>query len=155
MGPPTPTGGFTLIEIMMALVLFAIAAGIGFLGMSGFNEATVADRAAKAITSDVTLTRSYAIQRQGPVSLAADEANRSYAIRDESTGDTLKVRSYAADTDLPLTRLDVQTADDALTFNARGLIQGGASVTILVERLDSGQQIEVTPLGRTKVTSAP
>lgn len=141
----------------MALVLFAIVTGIGFLGMRGFNEATVADRAAKAIASDVTLTRSYAIQRRSTVALVADEGNRTYAIRDEgvSPPDTLKVRSYAADSDLPLTRLDVQTGGDDLAFNARGLLVGGSSVTVLAERFGSGQQVEITPLGRTRVTQAP
>lgn len=148
-----PTGGFTMVELLIAITLLGIVGGIGFVGMRGFNESTVADRAATAIASDVALTRSYAIQRRSTVTLVADEANRSYAIRDGA--DTLVVRSYAADTDLPLTRLDVQTTGDELSFNARGLLVGTSSATILVERLDSGKQVEMTALGRTRVTAAP
>lgn len=148
-----PTDGFTMVELLIAITLLGIVLGIGFAGMRGFNESTVVDRAATAIASDVTLTRSYAIQRRSTVSLVADEANRSYAIRDGA--DTLEIRSYAADTDLPLTRLDVQTGGDELSFNARGLLVGTGNATILVERLDSSQKIEVTALGRTRVTAAP
>lgn len=150
----SPRDGFTLVELLIAITLLGIALGIGFTGMRGFNESSVVDRAATAIASDVTLARSHAIQRRSTVTLAADEANRRYEIRDVSTGELLESRSFAADTDLPLTRLDIQTAGDALTFNARGLLVSG-NATVLVERLDTGKQIEVSALGRTRTTAAP
>lgn len=147
--------GFTLVELLMAVVVFGIALGIGFVGMRGFNESTGVDRAGTAIASDVTLARSYAIQRGEPVSLGADEVNRTYTIHVESSGDVLESRSHSAASDLPLTRLDVQTGDDELTFNSRGLLVGGSNVTVLVERDGTGKEIEVTPLGRTNITAAP
>ncbi|MFW6193740.1 MAG: pilus assembly FimT family protein [Gemmatimonadota bacterium] len=150
-----PRAGFTMVELLIAIAILGIVLGIGFMGMRGFNESTVVDRAATAIASDVTLTRSYAIQRRSTVAIVADEANRSYEIRDESTGDVLQTRSFAADTDLPLTRLDIQTSGDELKFNARGLMVGSGNATILLERLDTGKQIEVSALGRTRVTAAP
>lgn len=151
----SPRRGFTMVELLIAMTLLGIVLGIGFTGMRGFNESTVVDRAATAIASDVTLTRSHAIQRRSTVTLAADEANRRYEIRDVATGDVLESRSFSADTDLPLTRLDVQTPGDALTFNARGLLVSSGSATILIERLDSGQEIEISALGRTRTTAAP
>lgn len=151
----SPRQGFTMVELLIAITLLGIVLGIGFVGMRGFNESSVVDRAATAVASDVTLTRSYAIQRRSTVTMAADEANRRYEIRDASTGDVLEVRSFAADTDLPLTRLDVQTAGDALTFNARGLLVSGGTATILVERMDTGKQVEVSALGRTRITATP
>lgn len=152
-----PADGFTMIELLIAMVIFGIVVAVGFMGMRGFNESSVVDRAATSIASDVTLTRSYAVQRRSTVALVADEANRRYAIRDEgeSPPDTLKVRSFQADTDLPLTRLDVQAAGDELTFNSRGLLTGGSNVKILVERLGTAQEITVTALGRTSIAPAP
>lgn len=151
----SPQAGFTLVELLIAIALLGIVLGIGFTGMRGFNESTTVDRAATAIAADVTLARSHAIQRRSTVTLAADEANRRYEIRDVSTGDVLESRSFSADTDLPLTRLDIQTTGDALTFNARGLLVSSGNATILVERLDTGKQIEVSALGRTRTTAAP
>lgn len=152
---PCPGAGFTMVELLIAITILGIVLGVGFMGMRGFNESTVVDRAATAVASDVTLTRSYAIQRRSTVTMAADEANRRYEIRDTSTGDLLESRSFSAGTDLPLTRLDIQTTGDALTFNARGLLVTGGNATILVERLDTGKQIEVSALGRTRTSAAP
>lgn len=154
---PARATGFTLIELVMAVALFGIIVAVGLTGMRSFNESTVVDRAATAIASDVTLTRSYAVQRRSTVSMVADEADRTYAIRDEgeSPPDTLQVRSFSAGTDLPLTQLDVQTSGDGLAFNARGLLVAGSNVTILIERLGTAKEIQITPLGRTVVSTAP
>lgn len=134
------------------MVLLAIVLGIGFRELRGFNETTIVDRAASSIAADVSVARSHAVQRGDDVSLVAEESDRRYVIRDETTGEILKVRSHSAGTDLPLTRLDVQTADDRLTFNSRGLLVSGGSVDIVIERLDSGKRIRVTPLGRSSIS---
>lgn len=150
--PAARSRGFTLIELLMALTLLAIVLGVGFRELRGFSETTIADRAARSIASDVSVTRSYAVQRGNDVSLAAQESDRRYVILDEATGDTLKVRSHAASSGLPLTLLDVQTSDDRLTFNSRGLLASGSSVDIVVARFDSGKKIHVSPLGRSSIS---
>ena len=145
--------GLTLIELLMAMVLLAIVLAVGFQGLQAFNESAVPDRAATAIAGDVTLTRSYAIQRGESVSLVADEANRSYEIR-TSGGDVLQRRSFDASTDLPLTVLDVMTAGDDITFNSRGMLAGGvSSVTVELARFETGRRIRVNALGRTRITT--
>lgn len=144
--------GFTLIELLMALTLLGIILGVGFRELRGFNETTIADRAASSIASDVSVARSYAVQLGNDVSLEADESARRYVVRDERTGDTLKVRSHAGSTDLPLTRLDVQASDDRITFNSRGLLRSGGAVDIVAERFDSGKRIRVSPLGRSSIS---
>lgn len=145
--------GLTLVELLMAMVMLAILMGIGIQGLRAFSQSTVPDRAAAAIAGDITLTRSYAIQRGEDVSLVADEANRSYDIR-TSGGDVLQRRSFSASTDLPLTMMDVMTSDDDLTFNSRGMLTGGmSSVTIDIARFDSEKRIRVNALGRTRVST--
>lgn len=149
----TDQKGLTLVELLMAIVVFAILVGIGFQGLQAFTRTAIPDRAASAIAADVTLARSYAIQRGEDVTLVADEANRSYEVR-TAGGDVLHQRSFAASTDLPLTTLDVRTADDDLTFNSRGMLSGGvSSVTIGIARFDVGRRIEVNALGRTTVST--
>lgn len=150
------TAGFTLIELMIVIVMLGIMLAIGLQGFRQYNESTTVDRAVNSIMADVTLTRSYAVQRRRNVSLVADEADRTYAIRDESSGDTLVVRSFSATSDLPLTLLDVQTGDDEVTFNSRGLLAGGLSgVDIDVGRLDRERRIQINAMGRTKMTAVP
>lgn len=145
--------GLTLIELLMAMVMLAILLGIGFQGLQAFNESAIPDRAATAIAGDITLTRSYAIQRGQDVSLVADEANRSYEIQ-TAGGDVLQRRTFSASTDLPLTVLDVQTGSDEITFNSRGMLTGGlSSATIDIARFDTERRIQVTALGRTRVTT--
>ena len=148
-------GGFTLVEMLLAVVLFGIVMGVGFSGLRSFNESSIVDRASRTVASDVTLTRSHAIRRREGVSLVADESGRSYAIREAASGDTIVVRWFGGDSDLPLTTLDVQTGDDSFTFNARGLLAGGAQVDVEVERLGKAKRIRITPLGRTHITVAP
>ena len=147
--------GFTLVEMLMAVVLFGIVMGVGFTGLRSFNEASIVDRASRTVASDVTLTRSHAIRRRADVSLVADESGRSYAIREAASGDTILVRWFGGGSDLPLTTLDVQTGGDSFTFNARGLLAGGAQVDVEVERLGKAKRIRITPLGRTHITVSP
>ncbi len=160
--PPRTTeqGGFSLIEVLMVLILLSIVLGIGAQGMQGFNEASTATRAANAVAGDITLTRSYAVQRLSEVRLIADEAARTYAIVDVGANpdDTLLTRRFSASSDLPLTRLDVGTGGNHVAFNSRGMVVTGGSVgtdTIEVERLDSGRRIVISPLGRTRVETLP
>lgn len=157
--PGSGAAGFSLLEMLIVLVLFSIALGIGAQGLQDFNEAETVERAARAIAGDVTLTRSYAVQRRSEVRLVANESQRSYEIVDVGADpdQTLARRSYSASSDLPLTRLDVQTAGDHLAFDPRGMLGGGSggSETIEIERLGSGRRIVVGPLGRTHVEVLP
>ena len=146
--------GLTLVELLVAIVMLAILVGLGFQGLLAFTRSAVPDRAATAIAGDVALTRNYAIQRGVDVALVADEANRTYEIRTSPGGEVLQARSFSASTDLPLTVLDVATAGDALTFNSRGMLDGGlSSVTIDVGRFGDRKRIRVTALGRVDVTT--
>lgn len=145
--------GFTLVELLMAMVMLAILMGLGFQGLRAFNQSAVPDRAASAIAGDIALTRSYAIQRGEDVSLVADEANRSYMIR-TAGGEVLHRRSFSASTDLPLTVMDVMTSGDDIAFNSRGMLTGGmSSATIEIARFESEKRIQVNALGRTRVTT--
>lgn len=148
--------GFSLFEVLIVLILLSIVLGIGAQGMSSFNESGTVERAANAIAGDVTLTRGYAVQRLSEVRLRADEADRSYEIVDVGANPevVLATRSYAASSDLPLTRLDIQTTSDNVAFNSRGMLITGGSIgtdVIEIERLGAARRITVTPLGRTHV----
>lgn len=147
------TAGFSMIEVLLVIVLLSIVMGVGFTELRQYNETTIVDRASRTLASDVSLTRSYAVRRREDVTLEADEGGRSYAIRAGS--DTLQMRWFRASSDLPLTKLDVQTTGDTFTFNARGLLVGGGQVDVEVGRLGKEKRIRISPLGRTEITTLP
>lgn len=146
----TDTAGFTLIELLIVLTIAAVVLGVGTNSYREFTEAQIAAKAARQVAGDVTLTRSYAIRRRSNVSLVADEATRSYVIRD-AAGQVLLGRSYAAGSDLPLTSLDVATSGDSLTFNSRGLLVGLAAAEIDLARYERSATVETNALGRNRI----
>lgn len=144
-------GGFTVVELLIAIVVLGIIVAVGVSAYSDFRRASTVRRAAEAVAGDIVLTRSYAVQRRRNVSLVADEAARTYDIRSPG-GPTYAERSFAADTDVPLTMLDVVTAGDSVTFNSRGLKVTTGTDSISVGRLGEELRVKLNAMGRTKIT---
>lgn len=149
--PGIPAAGFTLVELLIVVVLLGIVLSIGVQGFRSFASANRVQQAAEAVAADATMTRLFALQRRETMEMAFDEAARSYAIRVRSSGDTLQTQSYSGG-DLPLTRLDVD-GGSVLEFNARGLLSGGATVSIEVESLGESRRVDVSAMGRTRVVN--
>lgn len=143
--------GFTIIELLIAIVMTGVLLALVYGGYRQFNEATVVKKAAGLLGADVALARSYAIQRRSNVSLVADETARGYAIRDTS-GVVLAQRSFDRTSSLPLDRLDVKADGDSLTFNSRGLLASGAGIELDVGRGDRDRTVSVNALGRYQVS---
>lgn len=144
-------GGFTVVELLIAIVVLGIVVAVGVSAYNDFRRASTVRRAAEAVAGDIVLTRSYAVQRRRNVSLVAQEADRTYAIRSPG-GPTYSRRSFAADTDVPLTLLDVVTAGDSVTFNSRGLKVTAGTDSISVGRLGEELRVKLNAMGRTKIT---
>lgn len=148
-GARGPAAGFSLIELLATVIVFGILSSIAFGAFRQYARSTAADRAASVLVGDLARTRSYAVQRRGPVSLVVDEANRSYQIRVPG-GPVLAVQDFGG-SDTPLTLLDLQMADSAL-FNARGLLVTGP-LQVELARYDARRRVEVNAVGRTRVTT--
>lgn len=145
--------GFTIIELLIAIVMMAVLLALVYGGYRQFNEAMAVKKSAGLVGADVALTRSYAIQRRSLVSIVADESERIYMIRDTS-GVILARRSFDRGSALPLDRLDVKTEGDSLTFNSRGLLVAGGGIEIDVGRGDRDRTVSVNALGRYQVSDA-
>lgn len=143
--------GFSIVELLVVIVILGILFAIGVTGFRGFRESSTVRRAAEAVAGDVSLTRSYAVQRRRNVSLVADEAGRSYDIRSPG-GPTYAQRSFAADTDVPLTLLDVATDGDSITFDARGMRVTPGTDHVDVGRFETELRVLFNVTGRTRVT---
>lgn len=148
------TAGLTVIELGMAMAVAGIMLAVSYAGYREFNEAITLRKAAGVVASDLSLTRSFAIQRRANVSLVANEAARSYVIRD-SDGTMLGNRIFDASSGLPLDFLTVHTLGDSVTFNSRGLLATAGAVEVDVGRQIRTQRIFMNALGRYTITRDP
>jgi Tfp pilus assembly protein FimT len=141
--------GFTLVELGVSMATTGVLLAMGYGAFRQYAEATIARKASVQLAADVSLTRSFAIQRRESVSLVADEANRIYVIRD-TAGTVLMRRSFGVGSDLPLTNVVVSTAGDSLTFNSRGLLIP-SSAQVVLGRRGRSHMVRINALGRTRI----
>ena len=141
--------GFTIVEFGIAMSAFAIIAAVSLGAFRQYAEATAARKAAVQMAADVSLTRSFAIQRRENVSMVLDESNLTYVVRD-TAGTVLMRRDFGTGMEMPLSGLRVSTTGDSLTFNSRGLLTQGTA-QINVARQTHIQQLTVNALGRTDI----
>ena len=144
-------GGFTLVEMLIALTLIAVATAIGASALRAYYETTVSRRAASVIAGDIAVTRSAAVKLGRNVSLVAREDSLSYVIRSDSGTVLYPRRSFDTQSELPLTSLDVQLDGDSMTFNPRGILISGGTRRIDVAVSSRGMGVEFNVLGRTRI----
>lgn len=142
-------GGFTVVELAVSLATSGVLLAMAYGGFRQYAEAATTRKASVQLAADVGLTRSFAIQRRENVSLVADEANRTYVIRD-TAGTVLMQRSFGAGSDMPLTSVAVSTVGDSLTFNSRGLLVP-SSAQVVLGRRGRSHTVRINALGRTVI----
>lgn len=148
---PVGKGGFTLVEMLIALTLIAVATAIGASALRSYYQTTISRRAASVIAGDIAVTRSAAVKLGRNVSLVAREDSLSYVIRSDSGTVLYPRRSFDTESELPLTSLDVQLDGDSMTFNPRGILISGGTRRIDVAVSSPGMRVEFNVLGRTRI----
>ncbi|AQT68900.1 hypothetical protein STSP2_02077 [Anaerohalosphaera lusitana] len=138
------SGGFTLMEILMVVVIISVAAVIA-VPMMGSAATSQIKSAGNVLAADIEYAKSMAISRQKNYSIVFDAASESYSIEDDS-GNTIThpVRGGNYTTQLSsgsdLDRVSISTAnfDDTqtLTFNYLGSPFNGDGTA-----LNSGQVV--------------
>ena len=148
-GDRTSERGFTLVEMLIVVTILSLVSLIANTSFRNFRERATLNRAARVIAADMALTRSYAIRERQNVSLVADEASRTYAIR-TAGGDTLAVRSLDSSTDLAIDSLNVLATGDSITFNSRGMLLT-AVAQVDVGRASGDRRVQVNGIGRARI----
>ena len=141
--------GFTLVEALIGITIMSVVGLIANTSYREYRERTILNRAAQVVAADAALTRTYAIRARDNVSLVANEANRTYEIRD-GAGNVLKTRQFDVDSDFPLGSLDIINSGDSLTFNARGMLVSAFGV-VVVGGNSGSKSIVVNGLGRHRI----
>lgn len=142
--------GVTILELMTALSLVAVAGAMSFGSFFQYQQRAAASRAARVIRADIQLTRALAIRARDAVSLVANESQRSYVVRD-AAGTVYHRRDFGDGQEIELTGLRVSTTGDSLTFDARGILLTGGTPTINVARHATVRTVTVNAIGKTEV----
>jgi prepilin-type N-terminal cleavage/methylation domain-containing protein len=148
-GDRTSECGFTIVEMLIVVTILSLVSLLANTSFRNFRERAILNRAARVVATDMALTRSLAIRERQNVSLVANEASRSYAIRN-ANGDTLAVRSFDSSSDFAIDSLNVRAAGDSITFNSRGLLLTAAA-RVDVGRASGDRQVQVNGVGRARI----
>ncbi len=113
--------GFTVVEMLVALILYTISLSLAVSVFSGYQSRTAAQRAAQVFAMDLSFARTSAVRGREVVVVDFDEAGKSYLIRRQESGDTLVKREFGQDDEIPLDFLNLQMSGDTVAFDARGV----------------------------------
>lgn len=148
------SSGFTLIELIIAMAVFAILAAIAIPNYIGWLPKRHLRSSVIDVQGAINLARFTAIRENTDVVLTFDPANESYlAFIDtdedgsQDTGErTVRNKGMSPGIDLNNTTLP----GHRLTFNSRGLADAGGDIT-LINRRGENRTINVTITGMSRI----
>lgn len=114
--------GFTLIELIVTIVIFAIVAAIAIPGLSSWLPSYHLKAAARDVFSNMQLAKLEAIKRNNICRVTTDTDNDSYTI--ECLGRTVSLDEYKSSVKFEGPNAG-DTTDDSFTFNFRGMTTEG------------------------------
>jgi len=149
------SGGFTLIELAVVLVLAGLMLGMAGLTFSDYFKRTSALRAAQVFVQDLTLARSTAVRTRAPVVIRFYESSRWYEVESQESEVELVRRRFGANADIDLSAITLDMTGDSLVFNARGMADlSGAAGALGTATFSSGAvtfTVSFNSMGASKV----
>lgn len=142
--------GVTVLELVTALALVAVAGAVSFGSLFRYQESVAASRAARIVQADLQLARGLAIRARTTVSLVVNESQRSYVIRD-TAGTVFHRRDFGDGGEIELTALTTQAAGDSLPFDGRGILVAGGTPVIRTMRNATLRTLTVNALGKARI----
>jgi prepilin-type N-terminal cleavage/methylation domain-containing protein len=131
--------GFTLIELMITIAIFAILVGIGVPSYQNTIQQNKIDNSTDLIKSAVTYGQNTALAHNRPLYMTASANTLTISTSDDNNADNI-VNQITIDTDSN-TSVTFNTADSPITFRANGTIAqsntirycfGGSGIEIAV-----------------------
>lgn len=136
-------GGYTLVEVLIALVMIAIVLGVAFPAMKrGFDRIATRGAASDAVAA-FSLARASAVAAARQTTVRIDTAGRISVLT--SRGDTLMTRHLAR-----LHRVAVAATRREMTYSPVGLGYAGANLRLVFTRGRAADTIFVSREGRVR-----
>lgn len=142
---PRRRGGFTLVELMVAVAVIGILAAIGVPSMTALINANRVSSAAGELTAAMQIARSEAVRRNDRVSVCGNAACTStdwsevvIVHPNPTADDPAVIRSTAAPAGVTITGPAA-----GVVFRPSGVITSGASVCVPVNNSYSQQKVTV------------
>lgn len=151
--PPRPAAGFTLIEIIIALVLMAMVYAMAVPAIGRARIAAAVHNSRHVVVSSISLARATAMRFGRPTVLRLDASEDCLWIEADTSVsggavDTIGFYSFAGEL-----ATDLRSNRSSLCFNGRGIGTTGtacpqAGGLIIVSRGNEADSVIVTALGR-------
>jgi len=138
-----PRRGFSLPELLLALVIAGVATAVGVRQMRHWLDRTATRAAAQEAALAIGRARDEALARDAVVALRVDTLLGTIALT--SAGERLALYALAHEHGV---RLSVTR--DSIAFDVRGLGYGAANLTLVARRGDAADTVVVSRLGRTR-----
>jgi prepilin-type N-terminal cleavage/methylation domain-containing protein len=135
--------GFTLVELVIALVVFGVLATIASPRLNAFYDRNQVDSALNGLTGDVAYARMLAVRSAQRVTLSITASDYTVVINDVNGDRTAKQVPVAND----FRGLTLSPA--TITLNSRGLIEGaGGPLVLTASRGKQSGSVTILPTGR-------
>lgn len=143
-------GGFTLLEVLIVMVIGAIAIMMVAPSIGSSLRQTHAQQAAATIAQDLQRGLSLATRTRHPIRLTVDEVGQSYQLADRVSGTVYATQYFGAtQSELALTAIDAAPIQVDMLPNGTLTQQ----LTITIQAGDNRRQILMTRAGMVRVTS--
>ena len=135
--------GFTLPELVVALVVLGVAAALGLRGLAHLTDAGAVRGAAAEVRSAFAAARSLAVRRGERAAVRLDTGAGVVAVH--LRADTVLRRSLTE-----LYRVRLSATRDSAAYGATGLGYGGSNLRVIVRRAAAVETVVVSRLGRVR-----
>lgn len=141
--------GYSLIELLIAIVLMGILAALGYARVGTPVQHTRVQRAANMLASDLQFAQLLAVRQRRPIAVIVDPSTRAYIIRLRDTSLTFRNRFLGQDSDFQLDSLSVSPT--TVTLYPNGVAAATATFTLGLRnytrhvRFTRAGQVRITP----------